>query len=64
MTVDLRTGQTYAPQREDYCTKAAPCEPGGECPQWWEFLERVTDGNREYDFGRFSILVSDPPPWD
>ncbi len=23
-----------------------------------------TDGNREYDFGRFSILVSDPPPWD
>lgn len=24
----------------------------------------VTDGNREYDFGRFSILVSDPPPWE
>ncbi len=23
----------------------------------------VTDGDREYDFGRFSILVSDPPPW-
>ena len=23
----------------------------------------VTDGNREYDFGTFSILVSDPPPW-
>ena len=23
----------------------------------------LTDGNREYDFGRFSILVSDPPPW-
>jgi len=22
-----------------------------------------TDGNREYDFGSFSILVSDPPPW-
>ncbi len=22
-----------------------------------------TDGNREYHFGRFSILVSDPPPW-
>ena len=49
MTVDLRTGQTYAPQREDYCTKAAPCEPGGECPQWWEFLERVTDGNCELE---------------
>ncbi len=24
----------------------------------------VTDGDREYDFGRFSILVSDPPPWE
>ncbi|MFQ5528251.1 MAG: C69 family dipeptidase [Thermoanaerobaculia bacterium] len=23
-----------------------------------------TDGNREYDFGSFSILVSDPPPWE
>jgi len=23
----------------------------------------LTDGAREYDFGRFSILVSDPPPW-
>ena len=23
----------------------------------------LTDGNREYDFGRFSILVSEPPPW-
>ena len=23
----------------------------------------LTDGDREYDFGRFSILVSDPPPW-
>ncbi len=23
----------------------------------------LTDGNREYDFGRFSILVPDPPPW-
>ncbi len=23
----------------------------------------LTDGNREYSFGRFSILVSDPPPW-
>lgn len=24
----------------------------------------LTDSNREYDFGRFSILVSDPPPWE
>jgi glyoxylase-like metal-dependent hydrolase (beta-lactamase superfamily II) len=24
----------------------------------------LTDGNREYDFGRFSVLVSNPPPWE
>ncbi len=24
----------------------------------------LTDGDREYEFGRFSILVSDPPPWE
>lgn len=23
----------------------------------------LTDGNREYGFGRFSIVVPDPPPW-
>ncbi len=23
----------------------------------------LTDGDREYDFGRFSVLVADPPPW-
>ena len=23
----------------------------------------LTDGNREYDFGRFSLIVPDPPPW-
>lgn len=23
----------------------------------------LTDGLREYDFGRFSLLVTDPPPW-
>ena len=45
MTVDLKNGQTYAPRREDYCTKSTACQPGGECPIWWEFLERATDGN-------------------
>ena len=49
MTVDLKTGQTYAARREDYCTKIAACEPGGECPLWWEFLERVTAGNGELE---------------
>ncbi len=49
MTVNLRTGETYAPRREDYCTKAAACAPGGESPLWWEFLERITDGNQELE---------------
>ena len=49
MTVDLKTGQSYAPRREDYCTKVAACDPGGECPLWWEFLERVTDGNQDLE---------------
>ena len=49
MTVDLRTGQSYAPRREDYCTKVAACDPGGECPLWWEFLGRVTDGNQDLE---------------
>ena len=24
----------------------------------------LTDGNREYAFEGFSIIVADPPPWD
>jgi len=43
MTVDLKTGQQYAPRPEDYCTKAAPVAPGGDCPLWHAFLDRITD---------------------
>ena len=49
MTVDLRSGKDYAPRREDYCTKSTTCQPGGECPQWWAFLQRVTDGKQELE---------------
>ncbi len=45
MTVDLRTGKQYAPRPEDYCTKAAAVAPGGECPMWHAFLDRVTGGD-------------------
>ena len=49
-----------------------PVMPAGELVRFRDAFEDMrggdtpfvlTDGNREYDFGRFSILVSDPPPW-
>jgi putative DNA primase/helicase len=45
MTVDLRTGERYAPRPEDYMTKCAAASPGGECPLWLAFLHRVTKGD-------------------
>jgi putative DNA primase/helicase len=47
MSVNLKTGNRYAPRREDYCTKCAPVAPGGDCLLWLEFLERVTGGDGE-----------------
>ena len=47
MTVDLRTGEQYAPRPTDYCTKAAPVAPGGDCPLWRAFLAHVTGGDEE-----------------
>ena len=43
----MRTGNTRAHRRGDYCTKMTAATPGGPCPLWDTFLERVTDGNRE-----------------
>jgi putative DNA primase/helicase len=45
MTIDLRTGKQYAPRPEDYCTKTGPVAPGGDCPLWQAFLDRVTGGD-------------------
>jgi len=45
MTIDLRTGEQYPPRPEEYCTKAGPVPPGGDCPIWRKFLDRVTDGD-------------------
>lgn len=44
--VDLRTGVLRAASREDYCTKITAVAPCGECPKWFTFLSRITDGNR------------------
>ena len=47
MTINLKTGEQYAPRPEDYCTKIAPVAPGGDCPLWRSFLARITDNDTE-----------------
>jgi putative DNA primase/helicase len=44
---ELRTGEIRPSQREDYCTKITAVTPGGECPLWLRFLDRITDGDSE-----------------
>lgn len=46
MTIDLKTAEISAPNREHYMTKATAVAPGGECPTWLKFLDRVTNGDR------------------
>jgi putative DNA primase/helicase len=45
--VDLRTARIEEHRRADYCTKITAASPGGDCPLWDAFLDRVTDGDRE-----------------
>ncbi len=47
MTIDLCTGEQYAPRPKDYCTKIAPVAPGGDCPLWRKFLARITNYDTE-----------------
>jgi putative DNA primase/helicase len=47
MTIELRTGTTRPPRREDYCTKSTAVAPGGDCPRWRQFLEEITAGDYE-----------------
>src|SRR5215831_2840580 len=48
MSIDLRTGEYRPPCREDMCTKISAVAPKNmETPLWNEFLDRVTDGDRE-----------------
>ncbi|MBI1209284.1 MAG: hypothetical protein GC191_18605 [Azospirillum sp.] len=42
-TVDLRTGQLRPHSRIDHLTKITAATPGGDCPTWLAFLDRVTD---------------------
>ncbi len=45
-TVDLQTGQTRAHARTDRITKITAVAPGGECPVWLAFLDRVFAGEK------------------
>ena len=44
MTIDLKTGEDYAPRREDYIIKIAATyiDPVCQTPRWLEFLDTVT----------------------
>jgi putative DNA primase/helicase len=46
-TIDLHTGDVSPHRREQYCTKATAVAPGGICPRWIAFLERITNGDSQ-----------------
>ncbi len=45
-TVDLRTGQLRPHDRRDLITKVTAVGPGGTCPMWLTFLDRIFNGDR------------------
>lgn len=49
VTVNLSTGESYQPRREDYCTKIGGAAPDGKghCPLWLRFLDRITASDVE-----------------
>lgn len=46
-TVDLRTGGMRSHNPADYITKCTSISPGGQCPLWLGFLDRIMGGNAE-----------------
>lgn len=45
--VNLRTGKLQSHDPNAYCTRQTAVGPGGDCPTWYRFLDRVTDGDEE-----------------
>ena len=45
--VDLKTGDMRAHRRDDHLTKITAVGPGGDCPLWREFLDRVAAGDSD-----------------
>ena len=54
--VDLKTGKLQPAKREDYATKATATVPGGDCPTWAKFLDRITGGDA--DLQRYLQVVA------
>jgi putative DNA primase/helicase len=46
-TVDLHTGEIRNHRGADYLTKITAVGPGRDCPQWLQFLDRVTASDSE-----------------
>ena len=44
-TIDLRTGEMHDHRRNEYITKITAAGPGGDCPLWLRFLQRITGGD-------------------
>lgn len=45
--VDLKTGDLQPHDPSALMTKIAACSPGGDCPLWCQFLDKVTSGDVE-----------------
>ena len=45
--LDLVTGGLQQHRREAYCTKITGAAPGGHCPRWLAFLDRIFAGDAE-----------------
>jgi putative DNA primase/helicase len=46
-TIDLKTGACSQHRQADFITKVAAVTPGGDCPTWRSFLDKVTAGDEE-----------------
>lgn len=44
-TFNLKTGEMHPHSRENFISKMTNVSPGGPCPIWNQFLDRVTSGN-------------------
>jgi putative DNA primase/helicase len=45
--IDLKTGVSRPPTPADYMTKMTAVAPGGNCPTWKKFIDRITGGDTE-----------------
>jgi putative DNA primase/helicase len=46
-TIDLRTGSIRPHDPSDHLTRITEVTPGGECPTWMQFLDRITAGDQD-----------------